>query len=117
MNDHSAELALARALDDPGTGVWEPWSPKVGDRVEIHRSAECLEQYEFTHAEHLADGARGEVVQVFPDAFGMQTGDGHDYLVKFGEDAEGRWDTSYFAAAELIPLAAPPADATAEGQG
>ncbi len=85
--------------------LWEPITFRVGDPVLIHRSAECPHLYEFTHAEHLADGARGTVMTTMPLMFGERTSDGHDILVQFGVDAEGRSDCSWFAACELIPAA------------
>jgi hypothetical protein len=28
-----------------GVGVWEPWKPKLGDRVRVHLSAECRQEW------------------------------------------------------------------------
>lgn len=113
----TVEGALAAFWDRETDGVWEPVRFEVGQRVAIHRSAECPHVYDFMHAEHLPDGAIGTVMTTMPLMFGEQTSDGHDIIVKFGEDAEGRADCSWFAPSELVPLADEPAARADEGEG
>lgn len=84
--------------------VWEPWTPEIGQKVRIRRSAECPYRDEWMHAESEPDGAEGEVWSSFPRMFGESPCDGHDLMVSFGSDAEGRTVCGWFAAAELAPI-------------
>jgi hypothetical protein len=83
---------------------WEPWVPERGQRVRIRRSAECPYRDDFLHSDHEPDGTEGEVWFSFSDMVGEKPNDGHDLMVAFGQDAEGRTSTGWFAACELEPV-------------
>ena len=97
-------------LDAP----WQPWTPKVGDRVRIRLSGECQAEVQAGSPMHRAGMLSGHV----PDEHGM-TGtvdmvnsreyvrDQHPYLVQFDRPLFLGNDCScgdLYAAAELEPL-------------
>lgn len=82
--------------------VWELWTPKAGQRVRIRRSAECPHRDDFLHAESEPDGSEGLVWCSFPSMFGEEPRGGHNVMVAFGSDDEGRTVSGgWFAAIEL----------------
>lgn len=86
---------------------WEPWTPKVGDRVQIHMSAECRHRWEPGHGQGHFREFDGLVGRVW--AIRRQQEPTHPYLVELdasvphpetGETVFGM----DMAACELIPL-------------
>lgn len=122
----TAEAALAafwdRESDEPT--YWEPWKPKVGDRVEVRVSGECgwrgdpgsaAEQRGEGHPAWM-DGKTGEVVEIDPTPGAAAVG--HRYLIDWDVPHVEGWRTfvgSAYAAAELLPLA--PATDDDDGEG
>lgn len=104
--------AIADAWDAAPDGIWEPWAPKVGDRVRVHLSAECQFEYLYgNRTKHFpeSDGACGVISEI--DGCGPGEHDqGHRYTVRFSPQAvslvnEPGWLSSHcFAAIELLPL-------------
>jgi hypothetical protein len=91
--------------------VYEPWSPKVGDRVRVRLSGECrwdrdgAAEDDPSH-DAILDGQLGTVVEIDRPAWHR----GHDYFVALdvcpcGEPREeGEPCCEWFAAVELEPL-------------
>lgn len=86
---------------------WEPWLPKIGDRVRIRISAECQTRW-CRQDNHITDGEVAVVLMSGNDlaelAGGQQTTDGHAYMAGIPAD-EGRYRCGWYAAIELEPVA------------
>lgn len=104
-----------------GTQFWEPWTPKIGDRVRIKVSGECTFSHlgnakltkDYTLLDAIVDGnlggpgfqgangVVGTVVGVYPSE---DEDDGHPYYVN--DACGGKWDRvdDFFAAIELEPV-------------
>jgi hypothetical protein len=101
-----------------GDGFWEPWAFEPGDRVEIRLNGEC----EFNVSDNLGHGTDARYAEAFRNGMaGTVTHEacwptarkaGHRYVVKWDGVEAGGW----YAAAELVPLAADD-DAAQAGDG
>lgn len=104
--DHSASSALA-ALDEEPATYWEPITFRVGDRVQVHLSAECPSFWCKDH--RCATGTVYLTTANLPNPERQRRGyeDGHNILVDLDSHGSG-----WFAACELVllPLAPDRAD-------
>lgn len=75
-----------------GAPLWEPWSPKVGDRVRVRISAECVPAMPLdsvfaragcVHHHRAEDGAIGTVDRVDSVSRSGHRVPGHPYHVAF----------------------------------
>lgn len=100
-------------MDMPPDAYFEPWTPKIGDRVRVRLSGEC--QYSVRLGTsgpaiqgHSAgeDGVTGTVIE-WPLAAWMRVGQGHDFAVEYDGPIESEGLTmrgAEYAACELEPL-------------
>jgi hypothetical protein len=90
---------------------YEPWTPAIGQRVEVHLSAECQERWGDTEIVDAhpwwADGKVGTVqslmIPMTAPAEIEAAYTRHPYFVRLDEDGPGGTYGLCLAAAELIP--------------
>lgn len=107
-------LEMPSDLDRP----WEPWAPRVGDRVRINRSGECdmpgepgswKDYHKIRGHSPTIDGVEGVIWGVMaPSLFFADRG--HRFTVRFAngfvfpQQLNQTWHFDTFAAIELEPL-------------
>jgi hypothetical protein len=112
--------------DDEQRTYWEPWAPKVGDRVRVTLSGECRQQFRSaqdyiggpivvlapttpgTHVDEES-GKTGKVEFVVGDEYAgrpVPPETSHRYGVRYDTPISGRWRMwgGCYAAIELEPL-------------
>ena len=92
------------------TRPWEPWTPRVGQRVTVRLSPECRRCYHLrTHPGQAFQGMTGTVVKFDPRPHFDETDMVHNYAVvpdrSWWPDSEfSDRGPAVFAAIELEPL-------------
>jgi hypothetical protein len=96
---------MRKPMSSQPAGYWEPWQPRLGDRVRVRLSAECRAPWADEGHDPRYDGLSGTVAH-FPWSSDWP---GHPYTVRFDVTlpTENPYEVlvgGYFAAIELEPL-------------
>jgi hypothetical protein len=87
--------------DEVSRVVWEPWQPKVGQRVRVLSRPECF----YCRESPDEDGLIGVVDEIRSPEASTDDGAAHRFWVTFAEVIPSHGcDLSHFAAIELEPV-------------